>query len=149
MKETNVTIVSTNLNNRLLDYYKDYYVINDNFTYEDLLNKKRVIFFNILNNLKNDELDKLFNYLKKNNIIFINITNNIELCLYTDYLIIFNKKDIILEGNTMDVLKNEKLIKRVGLQLPFIIELSFLLKDYGLIKETYLNKESLMNALWN
>ncbi|MBE6156704.1 MAG: hypothetical protein E7161_03050 [Firmicutes bacterium] len=149
MKEiTNVTIVSTNLNRRLLENYKDYYVIENNFSYDELLQKKKVLFFNILNNLSDEKLHKLFEYLKDNNILFINITNDIELSLYTDYLMVYDDSKILIEGQTLEVLKNEKLLKRIGLNLPFMVELSFLLKDYDLINEIHLNKESLVDELW-
>ena len=145
---TNVTIISTNLNKELLNNYKDYHIIENNFTYEEVLKEKKVIFFNILNNLSKDELDKLFKFLNDNNILFVNFTNDIELSLYTDYLIIYDKEKILMEGKTLDILKNEKLIKRLGLNLPFIVELSILLKDYGLVNDIYLDKESLVDKLW-
>lgn len=149
MKEiTNVTIVSTNLNRTLLDNYKDYYVIESDFKYEELLLKKKVIFYNVLNNLSELELKKLFNFLKENNILFINVCNNIELCLYTNYLMIYDDSKVLIEGITLEVLKNEKLLKRIGIHLPFIVELSLLLKDYGLVNEIYLDKESLVDKLW-
>lgn len=149
MKEvTNVTIISTNLNKNLLNKYKDYFIIENNFTYEELLSKKKVIFFNVLNNLSKEEIKKLFEYLKNNNILFINATNETELVIYTDYLIVYDKENILVEGNTIEVLKNEKLLKRLGFQLPFMIELSILLKDYELIDEIYLDKESLVDKLW-
>lgn len=149
MKEiTNVTIVSTNLNKNLLYKYKDYHVIDNNFTYEELLTKKKIIFFNILNNLEENELKKLYNFLKNNNILFINVTNNMELCLFTDYLIVYDEDKVLIEGDTLDVLKSEKLLKRLGLQLPFMVELSLLLKDYGLVDKIYLDKESLTDKLW-
>ena len=107
--KTSVTIISTNLNKRILDKYRDYHIINDNFTYQELLNYKKVIFFNVLNNLKKDELDKLFQYLKDSNIDFINVVNNLELCLYTEYLIVMDEKNILIEGSTIEVLKNDKL----------------------------------------
>lgn len=147
-KITNVTIMSTNLNQNILKNYADYEIIKDNFTYDELLAKKKVIFYNILENLNDKELKKLFSYLKKNKIDFINVTNDIELTLYTDYLIIYDKDKIAVEGSTLEVLKNEKIFKRLGLGLPFIIELSILLKDYGLIDEIYLDKESLADKLW-
>lgn len=146
--ETNVTIMSINLSKMILSRYKDYYVINDNFTYDELLKNKRVIFFNVLNNLKEDELNKLFKFLKDNDIKFINITNNVELCLYTDYLIILDNDNILIEGQTIEVLKNNKLLKRLGFELPFLVDLSLLLKDYNLVNEIYLNNESLVGALW-
>lgn len=147
-KITNVTIISTNLNKKLLDKYEDYHIIDSDFSYEEILEKKKVIFFNILNNLSEKELKKLFKYLKESNIMFINVTNDIELCLYTDYLIVCDKAKILMEGSTLEVLKNEKLFKRLGLNLPFIVELSLLLKDYNLVEDIYIDKESLADKLW-
>ena len=146
--ETNVTIMSINLSKKTLSRYKEYYVIDDNFTYDELLNNKRVIFFNVLNNLKENELNKLFRFLKDNDIKFINITNNMELCLYTDYLIILDNDNVLIEGSTLEVLKNDKLLKRLGFELPFLVDLSLLLKDYNLVNKIYLNNESLVGALW-
>jgi len=149
MKEiTNVTIVSTNLNRNLLDNYIDYKVIDNNFTYSELLDYKKVLFYNILDNLSEKEIKKLFSYLNEKNILFINVTNDLELSLYTDYLIVYDKESVLIEGSTIEVLKNEKLLKRVGLQLPFMIELSLLLKDYDLVDKIYLDKESLVDKLW-
>lgn len=145
---TNVTIISTNLNRKILDNYKDYKVINDNFTYDELLNNKKVIFFNVLSNLNKEDINKLYTFLKTNNIYFINITNNMEEVLFTDKLIIYDSEKVVAEGNTIELLKNEKLIKRLGFNLPFIVELSILLKDYGLVNQLYLDKESLVGELW-
>lgn len=147
-KETNVTIISTSINKKILDNYKDYYIIDSNFKKEDLLDKQKVIFFNVLNDLEEDKIKKLFEYLNNNNINFINVTNNIELVLYTKYLIVYDKENIIIEGNTLDVLKEEKILKRIGIELPFMIDLSLLLKDYSLIDKIYLDKESLVDLLW-
>jgi hypothetical protein len=147
--ETSITIISTNLNKHILDKYKDYHVIDDNFTYQELLTYKKVIFFNVLNNLDKVELDKLFNYLKEKDIKYINIANNLELCLYTNYLIVMDEKNILIEGSTIEVLKNDKLLKRLGFELPFIVELSLLLKDYNLIDKIYLDYKELEGALWN
>ena len=146
--KTNVTIVSVNLSKNILSKYKEYYVIDDNFTYDELLKNKKVIFFNVLNNLKEDDLNKLFKFLKENDIKFINVTNNMELCLYTDYLIVMDIDNILIEGPTIEVLKNDKLLKRLGFELPFMVDLSLLLKDYNLINNIYLNNESLVGALW-
>jgi len=146
---TDVTIISTNLNKNILNNYKDYKIIDKSFTYEELLNNKKVIFFNVLSNLKDEELKKLYEFLNDNKVLFINITNNIEEVLFTDNLIIYDKDKILAEGNTIELLKNEKLMKRLGFNLPFIINLSILLKDYNLTKNIYLNKESLVGELWN
>ena len=148
MKETNVTIISTNLSKKIAKLYKDYYLVEDDFEYEDLLKHKKIIFFNVLNNLKEEEINKLYDFLKTNNILFINLTNDIELTLYTEYLIVYDDEKILIEGKTMDVLKNEKLLKRLGFDLPFMIDLSTLLSNYGIVSNIYLDKESLRSEIW-
>jgi len=145
---TNVTIISTTLSKDILKKYKDYQIIDSSFNYEDLLKFKKVIFFNILNNLNKNEIEELFRYLKSNNVNFINVTNNIEEVLCTENLIVYVNDKIIAEGNTLELLKEEKLFKRLGFNLPFIINLSTLLKDYNLVNNIYLDKESLVNDLW-
>lgn len=145
---TDVTIISTNLNKNILNNYSEYKIIDKSFNYDELLNYKKVIFFNVLSNLKEEEIKKLYDFLNVNNIAFINITNNIEEVLFTNKLIIYDEEKILAEGNTVELLKNEKLFKRLGFQLPFIIDLSILLKDYNLINNIFLNKESLVGELW-
>ena len=148
MEITSVTIVSTNLNKKILDKYRDYHVIDNSFKLEELLKYSKIIFFNVFNDLEKEKIKDIYNYLDSNKISYINITNNIEEALLTKYLIIYDKENILIEGPVIEVLKNDKLLKRIGLSLPFIVELSLLLKDYGLVNEIFLNKESLAGALW-
>lgn len=145
---TNVTIISTNLNRNILNKYSDYQIFDGSFNYEELLKYKKVIFFNMLSNLNDSEIKKLYDYLKLHNIFFINVTNNMEEVLFTEDLIIYDKDNVLAEGNTIELLKNEKLINRLGFKLPFIIELSIFLKDYNLSDKIYFNKESLVGDLW-
>lgn len=145
---TDVTIISTNLNKDILKNYNDYKLINDSFSYEELIQYEKVIFFNVLNELNGEEVKKLFDYLKLHRIKFINATNNMEEILYTKDLIIYDQDNIIAEGNTLELIKNDKLFRRLGFKLPFIAELSILLKDYGLVNKIYLDKESLVGDLW-
>lgn len=143
-----VTIISTNINKNILKNYNNYHIIDKDFTYQELLLKKQVIFFNVLNNLSDEKIKDLYRYLNDNNIFYINVTNNIEHTLLTSYLIVMDDNKILVEGNTTEVLKNNKLLKRLGFELPFIVDLSLLLKDYNLINDIYLDKESLGSALW-
>ena len=147
-KETDVTIVSTNLNKNILTKYPNYHVIENNFNMEDLCKYTHVIFYNNLNNLSEKKVKEIFTFLKNNYIKFINITNNMEFTLLTTYLIIYDRNNILIEGPTLEVLKNTKLIKRIGLNLPFMVDLSLLLKDYNLLDKIYLDKEELRGVLW-
>lgn len=77
------------------------------------------------------------------------MTNNVELALLTENIIICNKNEIVLQGNTKEILVKEgKTIQKLGLPLPFIVNLSEYLRDYNLIDKTYFDKESLVGALW-
>ena len=78
----------------------------------------------------------------------INFITNIEECLLGDRIIIIKEEKVVIDGNTISVLNEEKLLKRLGLGLPFYIELSKYLKDYNLIKNYYIDSESLVNAIW-
>ena len=90
----------------------------------------------------------LLNYLNSNDIYLINVTSNIEDVLYTDYLLCLYKGISAIDGKTLDVLENEKVLKRLGFNLPFYIDLSIQLKLYGLLKKTCLNKEKMVKCLW-
>ncbi len=107
-----------------------------------------LIFFNILTYLDTIFKEKLLTFLKNHHIHLINYTSEIEETLFFDYLIVTNNKEIIMEGPTKDILKEETILKKLGFNLPFIIELSNGLKYYGLVNETYYNNERLLNELW-
>lgn len=68
--------------------------------------------------------------------------------LYTDYLYILDKGKILLEGIPIEVLKKDNVLNKIGLQIPFMIDLSVKLKDYNLIDDTILNMDKMVNLLW-
>ena len=112
---TNVTIMCTNFNKEIINKYQDYHLIDKSFNVEDLLKYSKIIFFNVFNNLDEKHIKEIYQVLNDNHILYINVTNNMEEVLFTKYLIIYDKDNILIEGPTLEVLKNEKLIKRIGL----------------------------------
>lgn len=115
----------------------------------NLLSPKKVfVFLNVLTYLDSKFKNKLINFLAKANKIIINYTADTEEALLFPYLIITQKNQVIIEGNTKEVLKEERIIKKLGFNLPFIVELSSGLKYYGLVDKVYFNNESLVNDLW-
>ena len=90
----------------------------------------------------------ILNEYTKNGGIVINFTNDIEDALFGKEIKIINDKKIICEGKTMSVLNEEQLLKRLGIGLPFMIELSKYLMDYGIINKYYLTNEKLVGAIW-
>ena len=90
----------------------------------------------------------LINYLNTKEILLINVTSDMDDALYTDYTLCLYDGISAIDGKTLDVFKEEKILKRLGLELPFMIDLSVKLKDYGLINRVYLNRETMVKKLW-
>ena len=64
------------------------------------------------------------------------------------YLVVMGKNGILMEGPTLAVLKEEKIMKRLGFSLPFFIDLSLQLQSYDLIDDIYLDGKELTERLW-
>lgn len=112
-----------------------------------LLNKEIIIdnLFSYLN-LKNKT--KLINYFKKNKYTIIIISKNIEDILFSDNIILINNNEILINCKKEEIYKEEKILKRLGLNLPFIINLSIQLNIYDLIKKIYYKDEEMIGDLW-
>jgi len=96
------------------------------------------LIFNILNKLKKE---------KKMTIILV--THNIEDTITSDKVVVLDKGKIILENSPIAVFEQEKKLKQIGINPPFIIKLSNKLKDNNLISEITCSKEKLVDMLWN
>lgn len=90
----------------------------------------------------------LRNYQKKNNLTVVLTTINLEDSLYTDYLYIIGNKKIVLEGKPLEVLEKDNILNKVGLNIPFMADLSVKLKDYDLIDSIILDKDRMVDILW-
>lgn len=89
-----------------------------------------------------------FEYIKKHNITLLNVTNNLDDALYGNKLFVLENFVLILEGNTLSVLKTDTLLKRLGFKLPLPVDLSIELNHYDVLKKIYTENEKLVNALW-
>ena len=148
-KKTDVTIIGLNLNHNVIDNYPDYYVIDKPFKIEEVKTKEKILFFNSLHFIKDENKKILVEYLKKSKKSFIIITNNIEEVLLTKYLIVIDEEKILIEGQTLAVLKEDKLLKRLGFDLPFTFSLSLLLKDYDILDTICVTNQELVDEIWN
>ena len=163
LPEFNTTILYTSTYNDLplslaQDFNCEDLLTKENLTFIDklkinilttLTNKEKTyVFFNVLTYLDNPFKLKLIKYLKDNQKRIINYTLDIEETLLFDYIIVIHDQKIIMEGPTKNILTEEKILKKLGFNLPFVVELSNGLKYYGLIPEIYFDNESLVQALW-
>lgn len=110
--------------------------------------KDVIVFYDILNYIDNDSKSRIIKELKKNGKRIINYTTETEETLLLDYLMVVHNNEVIMEGNTKEVLNVEKIIKKLGFNMPLIMELSNGLKYYNVINKTYYDIESLVDDLW-
>ena len=115
----------------------------------EMFPSKRVVFNESLSCLSKEEKLEIFDLLNKQNISYVNVTSNIEDSIYGDYIIVYDEDEKVLEGNKEAVLKNEKLLKKIGFGVPFVVDLSINLMYYDVLDKVYFDMDSLMEALWN
>lgn len=112
---------------------------------------KILVLDNILDELDYDDKNRVIvllkEYIEKENII-LNFTSNIEDTIFGNRIIVSDKEKILMDGKTLSVLNEEKLMKRLGLGLPFIIELNRYLMDYEIILKYELDVKKLVDKIW-
>lgn len=113
-----------------------------------LMKPKIIVIDDLISYLSESIKNKLFYYMKDNKIKFINITSNIDELLYSDYVFVLDRGVIALEGKKESVLNEEIILKRLGFNLPFIIDLSKQLISYDLINHIYYSDDELVNEIW-
>ena len=113
-----------------------------------IMNPKYIALDDLLIETDSFFVNQLLKYIKEKEIYLINVTTNMEELLYTDYVLCLYDKKIGFEGEIKQIIKEEKLFKRMGMSLPFIVDLSIQLKYYGLINEIYFNQNDLLEAIW-
>lgn len=150
----NYVVLSNNVDKKFMSKFGVYQII-DVLPFEKLKNNlemfpsKRVIFNESLSSLSNKEKKEIFDLLDKQNINYVNVTSNIEDALFGDYIIVYDEVMKVLEGNKEVVLKNEKLLKKLGFGVPFVVDLSIQLMYYDILDKVYFDVDNLLEALWN
>lgn len=107
-----------------------------------------VIIDNLLNKLNCHNKDIIVKILNKLKIKVINMTNNMEDTLLGENIIIMDKGKIVLNDKKENIFMKYDDIKKIGLDLPFIVDLSIKLKYYGLVNKIYFSMEELIGAIW-
>jgi len=84
----------------------------------------------------------------KKGLTIISIIHNLRESYLSDRLLVLNNGEIMLDGSPFKVMEYDKILNRLGIELPFEIELSIKLKLYGLIDEIIPDVEKMVNTLW-
>ncbi len=151
----NYTILVNNANKAFLENFESYKVLDTMDGFDaikmqvEVFLSKRIVFNEIWYYLSKEEKSELLEILKRRNVSFVNITSNVEDVIYSDYVIVYDDDKKILEGNKEMVLRNEKLLKRLGYGIPFVVDLSIQLNYYDIFDTVYYDMDKLTEALWN
>ena len=154
-ESVNYTILANNADKVFMSKLGSFPIIEGDFSYEKLKEKlemfpnKRLIFKNSLYGLKREEKKEIINLLTKQNINFVNVTCDVEESLLSDYIIVYDDDKKVLEGNMESVLRNEKVLKKLGFGVPFVVDLSIQLNYYDVLKKVYFDLDELVGVLWN
>ena len=118
-----------------------------------LLHKPKILLldncFTMMNKTtKNKILKVLQNYIKEDKLTIILTSTNLEDTLMSNYTYVLNKGNIIMEGSPISVLREESILNRAGLELPFMIDLSLKLEFYELLETEIIDMDRMIDTLW-
>jgi len=94
--EFNYIILTNNLENKILDNFKQYLIIKDVNNFDELIkiiseyNGQRIVFYGLLDQFKFDDQKYIFNLMNLKKIKYINITPDIEKIIQGDYIYVCN-----------------------------------------------------------
>ena len=151
----NYTIIADAIDQSILKKLNDYTIISHNMSLNDLEEmiynypSKTIVFNDILRQYEPSEKEHIIHLLKERKVNFINLTSDMEEVLLTNYLIVFYQGEIAMEGQALDVLKEEKILKRLGFALPFAIDMAKQLELYQVINHSATNVAELVDLIWN
>lgn len=151
----NYTILVNNADKAFFENFESYKVLDTMDGFDaikmqvEVFLSKRIVFNEIWYYLSKEEKSELLELLKRRNVSFVNITSNVEDVIYSDYVIVYDDDKKILEGNKEMVLRNEKLLKRLGYGIPFVVDLSIQLNYYDIFDTVYYDMDKLTEVLWN
>lgn len=91
-------------------------------------NKSIIVFYDVLTYIDSEIKALIIKMLKETGKRIINYTGEVEETLLLDYIVLVHKNEVVMEGNKEVVLLEEKIIKKLGFNLPCVVELSSGLK---------------------
>ena len=118
-----------------------------------LINPEIVLLDDITKDLLKEERKEIIKILKQYNntgTTIIMSSSNFEDAIFlpNSRIYVLYHGDLLLSGSLQDIAKEDSLISKVGLKLPFMADLSVKLMYYGLLDHIELDKEKLVDILW-
>ena len=119
---------------------------------KNLVKKPNILFIDYTNikmsNAIKIKISNLYKLLTKEGIAIVFATNDSSDVLVSDTTYVLHKGMIALSGATKEVLKQDGLLLKLGVELPFEVDLSLKLGMYDLIDGIYYDIDELVDKLW-
>lgn len=82
-------------------------------------------------------------------ITIISITHDMDEAVLADRVIIFDKGKVVKDGSPKDVFSSQDLLAKMGLTLPFSVQVQNMLRQQGIsFQKVCLSEEELVSELW-
>ena len=115
-----------------------------------ILNYNIIFIDDIYKYFSKEEAKKIEEIIIKNrtNKTIIMTISDLEYSLSSDKLYILNEGIFMLEGDPLSILEKDNILNKIGLKIPFMIDLSVKLRDYDLVKDIELDMDGMVDTLW-
>lgn len=99
-------------------------------------------------NTKGEMLKILRDLHEHKRITIISLSHELDEAIYSDRLVILNKGKIVVDGPYPDVFDEERVMRKIGLEVPFTIELCKKLKVYDILDEVEPDLKTVVDKIW-
>ncbi len=86
--------------------------------------------------------------LNKRGLTILNITSKLDTIYDSNKVYVLENSTLKYKGSPSLVFENDSYLRKIGLTIPFIVDLSIKLKFYNLIDKIYFDLEELEEDLW-
>ena len=103
-----------------------------------------------LSPIEKEEFMGLLEQLRTRGVTVVISTSSLEEVIYTINSIIYvlDKGEIVSSGEMLEVLSNDSLLNKIGLELPFMVDLSVKLEYYNLTDKINMSPLGMVESLW-
>lgn len=99
-------------------------------------------------NQRKELLKIIKDYNTQKRVTVVSFTHDLDEALYSDRLVVLNEGKIIIDGAFPKVFDEERVMRKIGLEVPFAVELSQKLRVYNLVNKIDLDIERLVDEVW-
>lgn len=99
-------------------------------------------------NQRKELLKIIKDYNTQKRVTVVSFTHDLDEALYSDRLVVLNEGKIIVDGTFPRVFDEERVMRKIGLEVPFAVELSQKLRVYNLVDKIDLDLERLVDEVW-